>query len=66
MNRVKETICTLGQPGKVLYNGVRRIVKDLFPPDWAMDTKSIYNFLVKCRVYYQQMEAGNDLSLSVR
>ena len=62
MNRIKETVRVIGQPGRLPYRIVRSIIKGTFPLDFPMDSKAISNFIVKCRVYTQMMNDGITLN----
>ena len=58
--RLKEAVLLLGAKEKISYSLVRRYLKNFFPPDWVMDSASICNFLVKCRVFKQELESRDD------
>ena len=65
MNRIKETVRVIGQPGRIPYRIVRSIIKGIFPLDFPMDSKAISNFIVKCRVYSRMLNNGENVEFIV-
>ena len=60
MNALKDVINLLGEKERLPYRFVRKILKPYLPGDWNMDSVAICNFLVKCRIFKQEMETRND------
>jgi len=60
MNALKDVINLLGEKERLPYRFVRKILKPYLPGDWNMDSVAICNFLVKCRIFKQEMEKRND------
>ena len=60
MNALKEVINLLGEKERLPHHFVRKILKPYLPGDWNMDSVAICNFLVKCRIFKQEMETRND------
>eukprot|EP00978_Attheya_sp_CCMP212_P046048 scaffold371682_cov47-Attheya_sp.AAC.1 len=46
------------EPGYVPYRFVCNQLKGHFPDTWIMDTKTITNFLVKCRLHKKEILEG--------
>eukprot|EP00978_Attheya_sp_CCMP212_P036730 scaffold168727_cov36-Attheya_sp.AAC.1 len=46
------------EPGYVPYRFVRNQLKGFSPDTWIMDTKTITNFLVKCRLHKKEILEG--------
>ena len=60
MNALKEVIRILGEKERFSYRFVRSVIRQYLPGDWNMDSIAICNFLVKCRLFKQEMETRND------
>jgi hypothetical protein len=58
MRRMRNCCRIFCESGHIPYRHVRNQLKGLFPDTWIMDTKTITNFLVKCRLHKKEILEG--------